>query len=737
MPLPPEKHRCLCVLFTAFAFPAAVWAQSGWDQVWDAVRDPGAWKEEVPAAALEDGPPVREGNRVLFRYRSGPGDGTVYLAGNFNGWAQNSGGKITNPRFAMRETGDGHWFRWVELSPGDYAYNYVVEDAQGGFEWRPDPNVSERSGENHSLFTVPVTAADDADEGGYPRAYRQGVSPEEVVAVPERLRVEKVWVRPGVPNAVLINPVRETGGELRLEIRTPLGEIVHTSVHPREAGMDRIPIPALDKEGGYLAALVDGDGSVAGETVLSVVENVADDLRYGFYASYGSADGDYDAKADMLAALHVNAVEFYDYFPAHGFYAPTERHYDFEPFDIRIDAEDVRRKIVAGHGRNILAIAYVAAYAASQSVYEKHPHPMTDEHGVPKVFNGVIMTEEEADRRGLPKWFWIMDIAGGSPWHEYIMEEFRRTLDDSPDNLVSFDGFEIDTYGDSDGARFYAQDSPRNGDLLSDVLRDFVEDVQELTKSVKPHGLVSFNSINEFGSAGMVDVTDFLFMEIWRFYARELVDLVDVCFRNRAPQRQRVVLKIYPADMEPKRESWPTGTLARVLGATMTGGGSLMVVGEPDEENGVMHGLNSLFYPDHTPLRSGNDELVGNYYAHDAMMLGYTHGRNVFNTEIGAEFPGSITRVYAAPDRRTLVVQILRAGEDRLWAADVPFPEVLRGGVLTMPLPGGVAPVKVCFASPDSARYRHPVPVEFETDGDEVRVTIPELRVHGTLVLQY
>jgi hypothetical protein len=94
------------------------------------------------------------------------------------------------------------------------------------------------------------------------------------------------------------------------------------------------------------------------------------------------------------------------------------------------------------------------------------------------------------------------------------MAEFGRALDSKPGDFVSFDGFEIDTYGDSDHARFYAKGSRRNGDLLRDVLRDFVGDVQTLTRKIKPQGLVSFNSVNEFGVEQMYDVTDFLFLEI-------------------------------------------------------------------------------------------------------------------------------------------------------------------------------------------------------------------------------
>ena len=713
------------------------------NEAWQQVRASMSQMEQtppgIPEVAGQDGPPVREGHRVLFRFKTDPAIKKVHLAGNFNSWALNRDGDVLNDLSVMKSAGEGRWYRWVDLSPGQHAYQYVVERADGGFDWLKDPHAKESNKEGHSILHIAATSeATQRSEPGASYLAAYGADEESPGGKDQALRVLKTWVRPGETNELDTAAWKErAGGKVTLEVTTPLGEPVHRAEHVIATDTATLPIPAIDREGGYVLTVRKSGGELLGRSVLTVADSIADDLRYGFYASYGSTAGDYDKKAAMLAAMHVNSVEFYDYFPAHGKYAPTELEYEFEPFGIAINAEDVKRKIDAGHERNILAIAYVAAYAASQSVYDQHPYPMTDEEGRPKVFNGETMTEEEADRQGKPKWFRIMNIAKDSPWQKYVLEEFRRTLDDSPDDLVSFDGFEIDTYGDNPGTKFYAEGSAHNGEYLSDVLRDFVDETRKVTRSVKPHGLVSFNSINEFGVSNMVDVTDFLFLEIWRFYNAELGGLVDICFRNRAPARQRVVLKLYPADMDPKQKAWPAGTLARILGATMTGGGSLMVVGEPDEKNGTMHGLNSLFYPDHQPLRSGNAELIRDYYSHDAMLFGYTHGKNVHNTTIDARLEGAITRTYAAEGRDALVVQILWAGEDRRWTVDVPLPEPLADQILEVPLPGGVKPRAVYFASPDNAAFRLPVPAEFSVENGVAGVTLPELRVHATVILQY
>ncbi len=557
------------------------------------------------------------------------------------------------------------------------------------------------------------------------------------------VRPDKVWTPPGVANALLVEaPKIDGAGEATLEVRveTPFGALIHEVSQKAVSGTNRVAMPPLKEEGGFLAKVElrrAGKVSARGHAALSVVRNIADDLRYGFFASFEKVRGDYDAKADMLARLHVNAVEYYDYFPAHGYYAPREVEYRFEPFGKLSNALDIQRKINAGHRRGILSLAYVAAYAASKSIYDKCPDPMTDDRGVPKIFNGQLMPEDQADREGKPKWFWIMNVDRGSQWNRYIMAEFRRTLDNAPGDLVSFDGFEIDTYGDADDSKFYAKDSRRNGQPLRDVLRDFVSDVRTLTRSVKPYGLVSFNSVNEFGVKQMVGVTDFLFLEIWRSHADSLERLVEICYSHRAPRRQRVVLKLYPADMDPKRSTWPASTLRRVLGATMTGAGSLMVAGEPDEEKEEMHALNSLYYPDHQPLSRENEGILRDYYRYDALLYGYTHGSGVVNSGIEVSSPGCITRSYGVPGRRAFVVQFLNIGYDKLWASKNPLPDSLRNKEISFHLPAGVKLREAWFGSPDTPELQVPAKIDFDQSGTLVRTLLPKLRVHGTLIFFY
>lgn len=718
--------------------------KSDWEKVWSGIRQ--SKEEPIPEEAHLDGPPLRQGDRVLFRYCAPANTRKVYLAGSFNGFARNAGGRVNDERFAMLPAGKNRWYRWAEIHNGTHRFKFVVLNDSGRFDWISDPHLTARDPEGNTILNVTGLKSIPAEPlsrgNSRPRAWSETHSAEKKEPGLD-IAFQMVSTPPGKPNLLRVDVpgiAGATGDTLQLRILTPLGQTVASTSAPAVPGVNELSVPLIREEGGYIADVsLTAKGKIAarGSAVLSVVENIADDLRYGFYATYQRSAGSYAAKADMLARLHINAVEFYDYFPGHGYYAPREERYQFEPFGIEIDASDIRSKIDAGHERGILSLGYVAAYAASESIYRKYPYPMTDASGSPKVFNGEIMSESQANERKKAKWFYLMNVADDSPWHRYIMEEFSRALDDAPGDLVSFDGFEIDTYGDSADSVFHANGSRRDGDLLRDVLRDFVRDVQKTTRAVKPYGIVSFNSVNEFGVERMYDVTDFLFLEIWRFYSDQLGELVDICYRHREPQRQRVILKLYPADMSPSQSSWPAYALRRALGAAMTGAGSLMVVGEPDVQNRVTHGLNTLFYPDHQPLRSGNEELLRDYYRHDAMLYGYTHGRHVYNVNCRVDVPDCITRVYAAPLHRALIVQLLHAGPDRRWSADLqPLPPKLDEEV-TFQLPADFPPRQVFYATPDFVGLQRPVQLDFKVDAGRFRTFVPRLDVHGTLILQY
>ncbi len=122
---------------------------------------------------------------------------------------------------------------------------------------------------------------------------------------------------------------------------------------------------------------------------------------------------------------------------------------------------------------------------------------------------------------------------------------------------------------------------------------------------------------------------------------------------------------------------------------------------------------------------------------HDALLLGYTHGRDVVNTDLEQPVPDCITRTYAAPQKQALVVQLLHTGSEKRWSVDAPLPTPKVNTEVSFELPGGVAPRSVLFASPDVPALHTPVKLDFEVADGKLRTLLPELQVHGTLILQY
>lgn len=559
---------------------------------------------------------------------------------------------------------------------------------------------------------------------------------------------ERAHVQPGHPHSVRVHLADLDGADreglaLIATRRVGLTEVDERTV-ALPADSDRVTVqfdtPHDAPDAGVLleVRLQRGDRTLDHAwAVLTIARRIEDDLRYGFYTNWDQLGHDYAAKARMLNEAYLNGIEFYDYFPAHGHYAPSDPNYAYEPFGISILGEDVRRKIESSATRNIVSIAYVAAYAASESVYRAHPYPMTTREGTPRIFNGHVKDERTADENDEDKWFWLMAIGPGTPWRAHIMEEFARALDDDPGDLFSFDGFEIDSYGHGADDRYYDRElSESHGELLSEVLTEFVGAVRERCRQVKPDAIVSFNCVSEFGIEPMKAVTDFLFIENWAFHKGRYGEVIDLCHEHRAARRQRVVLKMYPADAKQDPPVWTARHLAQLLGATIAGGGSLMVAGEPDERAGRMHGLNTLYYPDNLPMRSDAYEVLVAYNRFDALLFGLNHGREVRNVDAQHEAEGVQARAFDAPRFGVRTLMLLNVDGDARWDARPKPAEAKRGLRVTLDIPADAKVREVFYASPDAADWATPRPIKHTVQGGRVTAIVPELRTLGAVLVK-
>ncbi len=105
--------------------------------------DTGSRARSARAPRIEDG-------RVIFELFA-PDAHIVYLAGNFNNWANNKQGKVTDLRFAMRgPDSSGIWRSSLPLGRGRHSYQFVIN----GREWISDPLAAETTPSRHSIVEV-------------------------------------------------------------------------------------------------------------------------------------------------------------------------------------------------------------------------------------------------------------------------------------------------------------------------------------------------------------------------------------------------------------------------------------------------------------------------------------------------------------------------------------------------------------------------------------------------------
>lgn len=93
--------------------------------------------------------PQKKNGEVTFRFWA-PHVNMVYLAGDFNNWADNREGLVVSAAAEMEgPDSDGVWTKTVSLLPGEHHYQFVID----GETWVTDPNEENRV-ENHSIVRI-------------------------------------------------------------------------------------------------------------------------------------------------------------------------------------------------------------------------------------------------------------------------------------------------------------------------------------------------------------------------------------------------------------------------------------------------------------------------------------------------------------------------------------------------------------------------------------------------------
>jgi 1,4-alpha-glucan branching enzyme len=99
--------------------------------------------------------PQKTDGGVLFQCYE-PEAHIVYLAGDFNGWANNVDGRITNSSFAMNGPDtNGVWRKTVKLDAGIYRFKFNVNGEGNG--WFAPDSIDERDGDQNAILHISAT----------------------------------------------------------------------------------------------------------------------------------------------------------------------------------------------------------------------------------------------------------------------------------------------------------------------------------------------------------------------------------------------------------------------------------------------------------------------------------------------------------------------------------------------------------------------------------------------------
>lgn len=284
------------------------------------------------------------------------------------------------------------------------------------------------------------------------------------------------------------------------------GEDVRIDLPPElrggEAQVTRLerPVPCrAHREGAalVLSGLGEGNygvtirhGELRWEGTFDVVPERRRVTRYGFLTDFAPDDeGEDDLR--WMCALHLNAVQFYDWMYRHDKLLPDSELYS-DPMGRPTSLAVIEGKIAACKKLGMRPFAYGAVYAATAATCEAHPDwAMYSMDGQPLVF---------------ASWLYFMNIAAGSPWSGHIVGQYLEAA------RFGFEGIHMDTYG----LPKHVWDAEGRPVELAEEFPGLIARAAEAVRSERPEGGVIFNCVNNWPVTDVASAPqDAVYIEVW------------------------------------------------------------------------------------------------------------------------------------------------------------------------------------------------------------------------------
>lgn len=335
---------------------------------------------------------------------------------------------------------------------------------------------------------------------------------------------------------------------------------------------------------GVSVHLSDGANSVVLETAFDVVDRPGRSMRYGFLSDFDQDDN--GAAIDWFCKCHLNLAQYYDWsFRHHQLVAPEDCYRDMMGKEISKDV--VRRKIRQAGERGIRSIAYGAVYAAGRDFFEAHRDwAFYNSDGHPFVFIGV---------------FYLMNLRRGSPWREYLLEQYRSAIEE-----MGFHGIHMDTYGFPKTAYSHLAPVPE----LVRLDEEFPSLIRETRDALGENACLIFNNVGSWPTyATAAAPQDVVYLEVWPPYTHyaHIAQLIREA-KAYSGGGKPVILAAYLA---PFREGPRTRAIAAaqlLTAAIVSHGGYHLLLGEREAA------LTQGYYSDYAQLTTGEAAVLRRYY---------------------------------------------------------------------------------------------------------------------------
>ena len=417
--------------------------------------------------------------------------------------------------------------------------------------------------------------------------------------------------------------------------------------------------------------------------------------RYGFICDFSPAREDAEQTIETLTRFHLNGLQFYDWQYRHDDLIPPTEVFQ-APLGRKQSLKTTTALISFAHQRGMVAMPYLAIYAASAAFWKTHPE-------------WALYDQEHKSIPFGDNFLGIMNPTAGSGWSKHLLAECDKVLSQLP-----FDGLHIDQYGDPKTG------FDQNGQVV-DLSAAFADFITEAARRY-PQVPILFNAVGNWPIEVLAKTpVAFNYIEIWPPKTRYTDVAEIVCNARRLSGGKPVVIALYLPVSRPINNRLAD---AMILSA----GGTRIEVGEAGRL------LADPYFPEHEAMDESLSEAIRRQLE---LTIRYEDWISPLVEESKpqlVEVPEGVECFFRKTERGySLSLVNLACPQPLQWNEEHPSPEVQKEFTIRLQLEEQVE--RVWLVSPDFDSLS-PQALEFEIVAGKLEVNVPRLEIWDVLLFE-